>query len=656
MPPSIRAQAAAAKRRETRDNQIAKDRATAVQMLRSGAAVAEVVKLTPVKRTTADRIKQCIDKKDSEGLQKLLSPHENRAGRPAVLSPIENKMMRESMVKGAERGFAFSTQTALNLMADIASDGRDGYDGNIPSMAALRSWRARNRQVTLRKGENKDAAKLAAESYEHVKTFATALKSVAAANPGIFNDPDRLWNMDETEIDASNGKVTKVFGSSQTNRGGFRKSLKTGSGRHMTLVVAISASGRKAPPLFIIAGTNVMSSWFSNFTPEIFHYEDGSPHWLACPDWFPEDGVVVCTKNGSNEMAMMPIIIQHINKFVRKFVPTEVSYCLTLDGHASRNGSAWLVCSKDRNMEVVQSPANTSHKLQPCDQLVNKRVKDGIKTTFDELNTMGSVASCSTPVKLKLGIAGYHAITCSDVQQSFEKCGLWPMDFRFLEFFRDTETEDKENMLIDVQATASRSVAGRLPSVKRRACDRVVFDEIKGIVGTETSASEAIQHIATLLEQHKTVYSILSTPEARMEAASVRETPAKKRAVLQAGAPAAHLTIGELIKRRQDVEQKTKEDAEAKAAERARKASAKQAREREKAERAAKRKSKKRDSPSKVAPDSPDGGDGGLIVAAKAVEKSLGSTETGDGGSSNDSNAAETLMSLALQIPNSAPF
>lgn len=41
-------------------------------------------------------------------------------------------------------------------------------------------------------------------------------------------------------------------------------------------------------------------------------------------------------------MTILPLFITHVNKFVRKILDEDVPYLLTLDGHGSRKGFAWV--------------------------------------------------------------------------------------------------------------------------------------------------------------------------------------------------------------------------------------------------------------------------------------------------------------------------
>lgn len=67
--------------------------------------------------------------------------------------------------------------------------------------------------------------------------------------------------MNDTDVDSEFGEEKKAFSSSSDHHGGFRVTAKKHS-KHTTTVIAISASGRTAPTLFIVAGKLIMSNWF----------------------------------------------------------------------------------------------------------------------------------------------------------------------------------------------------------------------------------------------------------------------------------------------------------------------------------------------------------------------------------------------------------
>ena len=116
-----------------------------------------------------------------------------------------------------------------------------------------------------------------------------------------------------------------------------------------------------------------MSNWYVGLDHGTYNFKDASYNLMLRNERFPKDACVIMTEKGLMDMATIPSFMKHLDKFVRQHVPHEKAYLLVLDGHSSRKGVEWIEVARNRNCEVVQSPANMSHVLQPCDQHVNKR-------------------------------------------------------------------------------------------------------------------------------------------------------------------------------------------------------------------------------------------------------------------------------------------
>ena len=144
--------------------------------------------------------------------------------RKPVLSEEEERMIVNRLCFAAGRGFTVDHDGIRRIIAGVVFDGRRGWRNNITSDDAVRAFRALHREISFRKAENKDAEKLKAESREHFQTFLTALKNVDRPHPGLLSDPDRIWNFDETAVDATNGNSEKVFCSAASHHGGFAAS------------------------------------------------------------------------------------------------------------------------------------------------------------------------------------------------------------------------------------------------------------------------------------------------------------------------------------------------------------------------------------------------------------------------------------------------
>lgn len=147
-------------------------------------------------------------------------------------------------------------------IAAASNDGREVFRKGIPSCDSICAGRARNRDTIHRRTGNKDAAKLSSENCDRVRTLETTLQRVPSFNPGIFDNPNLVWNINDTGVDGEFGMLLKVFGSSNTNHGAFTTGSAAGNGhRHLTAVVGASATGQVMPPFFITSIKLLISNW-----------------------------------------------------------------------------------------------------------------------------------------------------------------------------------------------------------------------------------------------------------------------------------------------------------------------------------------------------------------------------------------------------------
>ena len=119
----------------------------------------------------------------------------------------------------------------------------------------------------------------------------------------------------------------------------------------------------------------MISGWISPLKPAEIICPSPTTSRLSADHWYHEGTVIMTADKGSMEKRLISHVVKHIDRFVRKEVPAELPFCMTLDGHSSREGYEWLELCKQKKYEVVQSPSNTTHFLQSCDQDVNSAFK-----------------------------------------------------------------------------------------------------------------------------------------------------------------------------------------------------------------------------------------------------------------------------------------
>ena len=234
------------------------------------------------------------------------------------------------------------------------------------------------------------------------------------------------------------------------------------------------------------------------------------------------------------EMRLIHHLIQHFNKHVRKYVFSENSYCLTLDGHSSRKGFAWLEYCQRVSCEVLQLPSDTTHFLQPCDQKINKSFKRSLKTYRNMLCRLRTINMRAIRTKSLLAIIGYESVTEKEIIESFELCGLWPMNYRFI------------NLSID--DTALNTIAST--NLHERQSDVATLEQLKSIIQSRDHASIILQKASNLLTQQKTVHGILSNEDEAGQVCTNSVQLENTKKVLQRGAPATCLTLGDIIEKR----------------------------------------------------------------------------------------------------------
>lgn len=559
MPASMRKQTRQHARRAKYGARAVDAQLKAVELLEDGLSIRKTSETTGLRKSFVGNLRQQLKKNGKASTLSAVNEARRGRGRGTVLTREEEKMIVDRLVFAAQRGFAVGVAGLKYVMSQIAADGRPGWKRGVPSDDAIRSFRARNRDIALRTTENKASVKLKGEQYHHVEGYFRELHRINNRFPGILNDGDRVWNMDESAAETEFGKKTKSFASSRTHHGGSCSAKSSvGPGKHVTALIVASASGHKAPPFFFVAGCQVMKHWIDPI-PLSFEENLSRPDCkvLLDEDWFPRDGVIRCSENGSTEQANIHLFIQHFNNYARKFVPQSTTILLSLDGHSSRGGYEWLEMCKEYNIEVIQAPANTSHFLQPCDQTINKTFKESVRRIRDDL--CGDLLLDTRAVKFKLmcSVLAHSSITVADIRRSFEVTGLYPINNEFAKRFLTPEDKHAEKAVVLKRRLEAIGPAGCITSVKKRRADSETYEEVVSVINEGKDKSRALQKIHDIMEASRTTHTILKEVQQPKVCTTVTGAgnAGSKRVSLDAGAPASCLTIGDVIEHRRKLVQ-----------------------------------------------------------------------------------------------------
>lgn len=85
---------------------------------------------------------------------------------------------------------------------------------------------------------------------DDVSTLVNHIRALKMKHRHMFNDPNKIWNLDKTAVNATYGKRVRVFNSARTNLGGRSPNIKD-NGAHVSAVLFASALGFIAPTFFV---------------------------------------------------------------------------------------------------------------------------------------------------------------------------------------------------------------------------------------------------------------------------------------------------------------------------------------------------------------------------------------------------------------------
>jgi hypothetical protein len=113
-----------------------------------------------------------------------------------------------------------------------------------------------------------------------------------------------------------------------------------------------------------------------------------------------------------------------------KHSATDSPRILLLDGHSSNFDIAIYNLAKENNITIIQFPSNSTHIVQPLDQLFFRILKDGIRKELTEARSKKIVLD-KTKIPKLLEDPWREATCRGTIVKSFEIAGIYPLNFKF---------------------------------------------------------------------------------------------------------------------------------------------------------------------------------------------------------------------------------
>ena len=115
----------------------------------------------------------------------------------------------ERLTSAENRRFAVTVDGFKTVMSSILAERCKGWKNDVLSDDSIRSFCARNSDLTYRNCKNKDTAKVEVQNYYHFKRYFFILTELNRTHPGTMLNGDRIWNVDETSVDSNFGGRVK---------------------------------------------------------------------------------------------------------------------------------------------------------------------------------------------------------------------------------------------------------------------------------------------------------------------------------------------------------------------------------------------------------------------------------------------------------------
>ena len=263
----------------------------------------------------------------------------------------------------------------------------------------LTKFKARHPEIGTLRERKVDYQRIDGAKKERMEPFFAMLKQLCAEKNIQVED---IWNMDETGIATGLGVNGLVMGASEKRRVYVRGA---GDREWISIVHAVSASGRSTTPVVIFKGTSLQAQWF--------------------PDGFPDWHFTYST----NGWTCSEIALHWLKKvFLPETKPTEDRWrLLILDGHSTHENIDFMWECFQNKVCLLFLPSHTSHVLQPLDLSVFGPLKTYYR---QEINCAGLIAD-SAPVLKAQFISCYvkayaKAFRSSNIKSGFSATGIYP--------------------------------------------------------------------------------------------------------------------------------------------------------------------------------------------------------------------------------------
>ena len=355
-------------------------------------------------------------------------------------------------------------------------------------------------------------------------------------------DPERIWNLDECGVtpgrDDKGASARKRIVTQQGSRD-FR-SVNVGYNKKVTFMPAISASGETGPCLFL---------YKSKSFPYRCYVKNGEEHVDSIARNLPRSATIEMREKGGgvdsdNFLKWADCFVNSVSDLTANGRKLLFIY----DGYRSHMSLTVLHLFADNNIVVYALSAHTSGKTQPLDVVASSVFKK--KLSDLRFESTGRFVHRPTTVFAftDMLIAAYHeTFTSNNIQSSFVRSGVWPVDRkRLMNVSRPRDStlnttymvEEMEGMIQARRQMVSESIFGEQVIVTDTGFVDTrmgaVLNTVQALNNTTTRARQLQKgrHQAKIQQEQSNLHIAASAELQRAEARRMKDLADVRRARL----------------------------------------------------------------------------------------------------------------------------
>ena len=285
-----------------------------------------------------------------------------------------------------------------------------------------------------------------------INTVRLTLEGLNAFNDDNFSNPDNIWVICQHPIIPlshydSTPPVQATASSHQPRR--IVPKYYRDEDADVSILFAVSASGMKTPPMFLIRKPFLRAQWFYPLEEEDYFDAEGV-HRFTDSDWFPRDAQPMSVRSFNFTKSEISSIFNHIRTTIRSKISSEITILLIVPHNFGSNVYNFNDVAKELDCEITRFPHYLEYYLHPFFRYISTAMVTAMCAEEIKLDRMNFDGRRTIQMKMMLALAGFQAITKVDILQSCSLCGLagFPLRFHthtFIETNRIVETYSSEN-------------------------------------------------------------------------------------------------------------------------------------------------------------------------------------------------------------------